>query len=207
MLWSHPKEIMSQINICCTRGIEALSNTVGQLQLSSTWTHVFSNSPLLTQAHSEQPAPWHYRGHSLAWMHWSDCNQARKCLEDHLELFTAVGSSGHCVALEPVSIFWATFPCSLSLMLVWTSRPGSVQREFQPGRRDEPGPQYPQCWGLHWVLSVQLQAELWGEAWGKTLWNSQRAQRCVVPARCLARDTKGAKGSRHDSAWTVLVRV
>lgn len=77
-------------------------------------------------------------------------------------------------------------------------------REFQPGRRDEPGCQYPQCWGLHLVLSVQLQAECWGEAWawGKRLWNCRRAQGLVMPARCL--DTLGHGRSWGFQTWLCL---
>lgn len=39
--------------------------------------------------------------------------QAGKYLEDHLEMFTAVGSTGHCMELEPESIFgWWSLVCS-----------------------------------------------------------------------------------------------
>lgn len=201
MLWSHPKEIMSQINICFTTGIEALSNTVGQLQLSRAWTCLFLNFPLLTQVHSEQLAPRLYRGHSLARMHWTGKKVSGRSpggVHSNGEHWALHGTGACEHLLGHVPLF--------ALINAGLDKQARVcLREFQPRRRNEPGHQYPLCWGLHLVLVVHLQAELWGEAWawGKRLWNCQRTQGRVVPARF----PEGAKGFRHDSAWIVLVRV
>lgn len=210
MLWFHPKEIMSQINICFTRGTEALSNTVGQLQLSSAWTCLFLNFSLLTQVHSEQLAPWLYRGHNLAWMHWTGKKVSGRSpggVHSNGEHW-ALHGTGTCQHLLGHVPLFALINVGLDKQAGVYLKGISAQQEGWASTSVSP------------LLRITFSARCAAAGW--TLVSSLSQETMKVPngtGTCGAsqvpghsktwtpRDTEGAKCFRHDSAWIVLLRL